>query len=493
MRRGVWVLRSVLAICLVAVAALVGATFAGSPAHASTDLIGWTSQADANTVDIVVDNTSGLSGIHPLSEVDLPEDTSDFESGPYGYGLASVLWPGAVAGNVGSLSGELPIPSQLAPLFGDLNDPVKAESYYPAGPTQVDYPSGNQTGAVEMSSQATANGISAKAGLGDIGVAGLLSLQSVQGSTTATASDVAQSTASGSFSSLSLLGGLITVGATTSSATAESDGLHPSGTSQTHIGAITVLGHSVSVGSDGLVVGPATATGLSALTAPTTALVNQLIGLIDLKMMMLPQQTISQAPAEQITSAGLQISFSLPAAIDPSLDCSALNSLPSELQQLSVICTLPGLIQGASLTLTLARVTAQAVATPPFGSGPSSTPITPNGAGTVPTASSPSASGTSTGGTGNLAPTTAGSTGSSVQSPSIAGTSTPASSQPRPEAPVSSGPPTSLITASLSSPVKAGLLVFLLILAATSAVGLVQMGRVLEAPPKNVCLLEEQN
>ena len=73
-------------------------------------LVSWTTNADANAIDIVVDDAGGLAGAHPLDEVTIPEDTADFETGPFGHGLASVLWPGATGGNFGSPSADLPFP-----------------------------------------------------------------------------------------------------------------------------------------------------------------------------------------------------------------------------------------------------------------------------------------------------------------------------------------------------------------------------------------------
>ncbi|HZU78891.1 MAG TPA: choice-of-anchor P family protein [Acidimicrobiales bacterium] len=456
---------------LLGAGALVG-TIAGvglvgaAPAGADTSLIGWTAQSDANMVDVVVDNAAGLAGSHPLSQIDIPEDTSDFETGPLGYGLSTLLWPGAVGGNIGSLLGEAGAPSQLAPITDKLNDPFKAESFYPAGPASATFPSGTSTnGAIEMTSHADVNGSWAKAGLADVTVPGLFDLRAVQGSTTATATDVAKSTASGAFHSLSLLGGMITIGATDSTASAESDGNSPDGTATTHLGAITIGGQQVSVGSDGVIAGPASSSGL--LSALPTSVVNQVVSLLDLKITPLPQTETNQAPAEQITSGGLQISFSLPSNINLSLNCT---SLPSQLAQLGILCTIPDVMQGMSFTFTIGRVTAEAIAAPPFAIS-----VDQAGLGLLPGVGATAAD---SGSGGPLDLGLPGATTGATGTP--AGTGTVPNQSIRHAAPVS-----------LSSPIGAGLLIGLLAAAALVGLGLRRLTGLLGAPAADDCPLEE--
>jgi hypothetical protein len=465
-----------------AIAAIASVVVLAPSAKASTTLLGWTATADANPLDIVVDNSSGLSGVHPVSEVDIPEAYSDYETG-FGHGLASIAWPGGTLGNFGSLSGELGLPAPLAAITAKLNDPVRAESFYPSGPAEATYPSGSTNGLAEMESKATGDGTSAKSGLADVSVATLLTAQGLQGSSNATAGNTANATSTGSFSSLSLLGGLITIGATTSTATASSDGQSPFGTAATHIGAITIAGHSVSVGSDGIVVGPAQTNVLGVTLGPTVAQVNQLIAALNLKIVPLPVDETRQGTVESISSGGLRLSMALPSSASTTLDCSAL---PSQLSQLSVLCTLPGELQGATMTLTLARSTATAIASLPFnlggGTGGGIPPVTvpvslPTSSGGSGQTSSPSST------TGQAATTTG-------QGPSIAGGST----APTTSAGNGSSGLGSIAPVSLSRPVKAGLLIFLLVLAGAVGAGLVRMGRHLEDPVADtICPLDQES
>jgi len=456
---------------------LAGAATAGAgvvtaaPAGADTSFIGWTTTADANPIDLVVDNAAGLGGAHPLSELDLPEDSVDFETGPLGHALASVAWPGSVAGNAGSLSGELPIPSQLAPLLSKANDPVRAESFYPAGPATATYPSGAPSAGTttppvaEMTSHTDGNGAQAKAALTDVSIPGLLELQTVQGSSSADVGATADSSATGSFQSVTLLGGLIKIGATTSSASATSDGTSGSGTATTHLGEVTVAGHTVSYGTDGIVLGPAAAG--DPLSSLANSLVTQLLSTFNVKIVALPQSETRQGASEQITSGGLAVSFAVPDGLHLTIDC---NSLPSQLAQLNAVCHVPDEIQGLDFTVTLARVTASATATPPFDT-------TVGGVGTDSGfVSADDGQGATDLGSGDLG-LGGGGLGETSGAPSIVGSAPPALGD--------------LSPVSLSSPITAGLLLFLLALATGVGVALRRMVRLIEAPAAATCPQKE--
>lgn len=463
-------LRGAAALWLTAAMATGLAGIGDAPAHADTSLVGWTAQADANPFDIIVDNDSGLGGVHPLSEIVLPEDTSDYESGPFGHGLATIFWPGAVLGNLHSIGEQAGLPPQLAPLF--VNDPVRAESFYPAGPKAATYPSSAPGGVAEMSSYADGNSVWSKAGLTDVAMPGLFDIQAVHGNTTATATDKATSTASGTFHSLSLLGGVIQMGATTSSASAGSDGVSPAGQSSTRLGAITIAGLPVSYGSDGLTVGSTQSGVPSALLATLTTVVNQLIAAVNLKIQPLARTEIRRAPAEEITSGGVSISFTLPPSLNiPSLDCSRL---PGPFAQLGILCHLPDELRGLHVVFTIGRVRASAIAAQPF-----------------PFAAGGLLGGTGPGDAGGIGLGSPGSSGAvGLPANAVPGAVTP----PELSNPNRSGSGLGRLNpVSLSSPVTAGLLLALLALALVFGASLPRLARTLEAPPPTVCPAEEAN
>jgi len=288
----------------------------------------------------------------------------------------------------------------------------------------------------------------------------------VQGSTTATATSAAESTASGTFHSVSLLGGLIQIGATSSTASAKSDGTTPSGSSNTDIGAITIDGQKVSVGSGGLVVGPASGA-LSGALGIGTSVINELVSVLNLKMALLPQTKTNQGAAETITSGGLSVSFSLPSNLSLSLDC---NSLGSEFAQLNILCQAPNELEGLNFTFTLGRVTASALATPPFSVA------LPMGLGSLPIPTSPAGAGLATGVSGS--PFSGTEPGSTI-------TPTAAAAPARRSA--------GLLPVSLSSPVGADLLAVLLAVAIAFGLGLRRLATGMAlAKPDDSCPLEER-
>lgn len=264
-------------------AATATTTTTTAPAGPPT-LVSWTTSADSNAIDIVMDDAGGLAGSHPLDEVDIPEDTADFETGPFGHGLASVVWPGATGGNFGSASADLPIPPSLQVLTKNLNDPVRAETFEPAGPATANYPPGNTSGVFQASSQADGNGTTATASVTNLSDA-LIGLKGVSGTAHATATSTATSTATANTGQISLLGGLIVIGGVDSTATASSDGTTVKGTTNTNFGDLTIAGVPMALGTNG-VTGPVGTGGLGGLVSP---LVNEVIAGLGLKVVPLPK------------------------------------------------------------------------------------------------------------------------------------------------------------------------------------------------------------
>ncbi len=447
-------------------------TFAAVPAvfadtttapTSAPSLVSWTTSADANSIDMVIDDAGGLAGQHPIDEVTIPEDTADFETGPFGHGLASVFWPGATGGNFGSASADLPLPAQLKPLFAPLNDPVRAETFAPAGPETATYPPGSNQSVFTASSHADANGTTATASLSDLSDA-LIGLKSVSGTAHATATSTATSTATVDTGQISLLGGLIVLSGVESTATASSDGTTLSGKANTDIGNLTIAGVPVALGTNG-VTGPIGTGGLNGLLTP---LVNQVLAVLGLKIVPLPQTETRKAPAETITSGGLQVTFSLPPSVNPTLDLppALTNLIPaSDVDQINTATSLLGLVQGANITITLGRATATAIASAGFGPDLGSSA-------SIPVAVTPSL--------GTLGPTDLGTPGEpgTLGTPGTPGTSgTPTAATPSPAV-----SPKGLAAAILSSPVSVGLMILILLLAALAGYGLWLLARNLEQP-----------
>lgn len=434
--------RAALAIAIVGLTVgLAGPADASSVQSAPPTLGGWNVSANGNVVDILVDNATGLAGVHPLSEADFPEAESDFQTGPFGSGLATVFWPGSAGGNFGSLSSQLGFPSQLQPLTSQLNDPIKASTSYPTGPTSARYPAGSSGGAVVMQSTAGPGGTTAEGAVNDQTQSGaVLAFSQAKGTSSAEASNTATANASSNLSDIKLLGGLIDIGSITSTATATSDGNTGTGSASTAVGAVTVLGQPASIGSNGLVI-PNYPSSLGVITGPIVQnALGQVISGLGLTVTEFPATQQAKGAGFVATSGGVSIGIDPPSSAAPTLEQAASVLAPLFPSQAAIIPTLPGLLQGAKVTITLGRATASTNASPafvssfapsPFTAPPASStggsvPISSAGASPVST-TSPGA--VSVGGNGTVANSGGTSTGgngtSSIPPPSLISVSSP--------------------------------------------------------------------
>ena len=448
------------------------ADVAGSSANlnAQPTLGGWNVSADGNAVDILVDNTTGLAGIHPLTEADFPEAQTQFATGPFGSALATIFWPGSAGGNFGSLSGELGFPSQLEPIASQLNDPIKASAQYPAGPATADYPPGAPGGLAVMHSTAQAGGTTAEGSLVDQGSAGVFSFSSAKGTSSSTAGSKAEGDSSADVKGVSLLGGLIQIGSITSTAQAISDGSNGSGGAATHVADVTVMGQKASIGSDGLVL-PNFPDALGALTGPVVQnAISQVISGLGLTLTEFPSTQTANGAGFTATSGGVAITIDPPSSAAPVLEQAASALAPLFPAQAAIIPTLPGILQGLTVTITLGRATASTNASAPFNAvfNALGAPTAPAGLGSaggpVGSGSASIGSGSGTGGTGGLAPTVAG-VPSSGGSTGGGGGGTNAAAQP----------PTTLI--GLASSLGAGAILLAVLAALAAAFGLWRLGR----------------
>lgn len=448
------------------------ASGSGNSLDTMPTLGGWNVTADGNAVDVLVDNTTGLAGIHPLTEADFPEAQTQFGSGPFGSGLATVFWPGSAGGNFGSLSGELGFPSQLSPLMSKLNDPVKASAQYPSGPASSDYPSGSTGGVAVMHATAHSGGTTADASLANAGPAQILSFSSAKGSSVSSAGKTAQGQASSAVNGVSILGGLIAIGSVTSTAVASSTGAVGSGSAVTHVAEVTVMGQKASIGSDGLVL-PQAPGALGPITGPLVQnAIDQVITGLGITVKEFPAIHSGSGSGYTVSAGGVSIEIDPPSSAAPILEQAASTLAPVFPSQAAIIPTLPGLLQGMTITITLGRASASANASPPFNSNftPTPFPATPGsgstggvlGSGSAPVASTQSPTGTGSSpevaATPQPATASTGGNGTASQAPAVA-------------------PAATLI--GLSQPLGAGVVVLGILVALAVALGLWRVGRML--------------
>lgn len=448
-----------------------GSASGGSPAAPS--LGGWNISADGNAVDILVDNATGLAGIHPLSEADFPEAESQFQSGPFGSALATVFWPGSAGGNFGSLSGELGFPSQMQPLTSQMNDPVKASAQYPSGPASADFPAGGTPGVATMHSTAGAGGTAAVGNVSGEGQNGVFSFSSAEGQSSSVADTTARAEATSDVKDISIAG-IIDISGVSSGADAKSDGNTGSGSAFTHVTGVTVLGQPASIGSDGLVL-PDFAKALGPITGPVVQdAISQTISGLGLTVTEFPATEKAGGSGWTATSGALAVKIVPPSSAATLLEQAGAQLAPFFPSQAAIIPTLPGLLQGSNVTITLGRATASAAASPPFNM--TFTPLAPPP--TPPTGATPAG----TGNPGSSAPVPSGPSPSpsAPSGPAAAptgassGATASAAGAPAAGAPL---PPVTLVD--LSKPLTAGIVVLGLAITAGLAAGLWRLARAL--------------
>lgn len=245
------------ALCLTGAAFLaLGTTWIAWPGQAHADdapgsaLGSFGITATAPGFQITYDYPSAST--HPLAEGDVPQSLTELQSGPLGYSLSSVAWPGSLAANAGSLSQlvNLPVPATVAP---ELNDPIRAEDRTGGPPTVTNdsYPGTTMT-ATASDTQMTADAIIA-------GASGPAP-QSGSGSTE-TSSQVsvtgADSVAASAYSLVQdvTLAGLVHIAAVSSKASGTTSPSASSSSGSTLVSGLTIAGQAAYIDDSGVHLG----------------------------------------------------------------------------------------------------------------------------------------------------------------------------------------------------------------------------------------------
>jgi hypothetical protein len=191
---------------------------------------------------------SGLQGC----DGNVPEATSNLSNGPTGSATAAVVWPGALAADIGNLiitasNGQAPDQTRAH------NDPVRAQVRTGQNPDTVTYDSvpGTTMKAVAKASVTSADahvqGLSA-AGVGTFGPLASTTLTQLTGPKSAV------SKATTTASDIALGGGVVHIGSVESTATATTDGVTAKVTGKTTVSDVTVAGVPVTIDERGVTV-----------------------------------------------------------------------------------------------------------------------------------------------------------------------------------------------------------------------------------------------
>jgi hypothetical protein len=178
---------------------------------------------------------------------DVPEASANLASGPVGYGLAAVAWPGPLASNAGSLILVLQptAPSQI----NSLNYPIRAEArtgQNPSTATNSSVPGTTMTATAKsdiVESDAAVQNASS-----DAGTFGPSHVHS----RTANAASAGRADATSLVQNLNFGAGAVKIDSVTSAAEAHSDGVKADGTAATTVQGMTVNGMPATVDQNGL-------------------------------------------------------------------------------------------------------------------------------------------------------------------------------------------------------------------------------------------------
>ncbi len=214
---------------------------------APAELGGYSLLARANPLQITYDSP-GLLPVSPIVQVSVPESYTILSSGPSGYSLASLAFPGPLLADLGSVIKQTSAACQ--PPFDVPIYPLRAEAFFPQGPTSTDaspVPGGRM--------QAIADGptSSAFAALNDVVFPAVFGIGSVSGtSSTSGKGPDAVTKARSVVSGFRLLAGAISIDSIVTDVTATSTGDGGTTEGSTTVSGATVAGQQVTIDEKGV-------------------------------------------------------------------------------------------------------------------------------------------------------------------------------------------------------------------------------------------------
>lgn len=179
-----------------------------------------------------------------------PEATSTLRNGPLGKGVAAIVWPGALAADIGSLlvtasNGAIPAEARM------LNDPVRAVAETNTTHETASYDS---VPGASMKATAKAEKATADASVESSQVTPVGSFGKTTGSSSVALSGPSEATAQGhsKASDINLAGGVVKIDSVTSDVVATTDGTTAKASGKTVVSGMTVAGQPVTVDGDGV-------------------------------------------------------------------------------------------------------------------------------------------------------------------------------------------------------------------------------------------------
>jgi hypothetical protein len=331
-----------------------------------------------------------LPGGSPLLDLTIPESLARFGSGPTGYGLASLAYPGGLLVNLPSLlaqTGQTQAADSIPPY------PIKAEAFFPTGPVDAQ---NLQAGGVQQvhSSELGVEVLSTYSAIEAAPVLHVDSISSASRSSIEDGSAVARTRVV--LGGVDLLGGLITIESLVTDLVAAHDGEAGAVDGGTSATGVRFLGLAASLTEEGLVLdkappvaGPgAPLSGaldpllepLQQATAPVQDLLEQVLQQavpsvdealaaagIDLSLLTVEQIENEETGAAAFAAAGLRLALTYEGKEQAALQ-DLIDSIPEELRPgLGPIPSPIAFLTENHITgLSLAQGTVTALASPPF-------------------------------------------------------------------------------------------------------------------------------
>ena len=241
---------------VIALVALVGSA-APARAQDTEPLGGYTLLARANPFQITYDSP-GLLPVSPIIQVSVPDAYTTLNAGPTGYSLASLAFPGPLLADLATIMAQLgptcqsPVP--IPPY------PLRAEAFYPQGPTDSDVTSvpGSRMHAVADGPTTSSFGA-----WNDGGIPAVFRVGSATGtSSTSGKGEEAVTKARSVVSGFSMLGGMIEIDSIVTDLVASSNGETGKTSGTTRVSGATIADQKVTIDENGVSFAGAPAGGL---------------------------------------------------------------------------------------------------------------------------------------------------------------------------------------------------------------------------------------
>ncbi len=328
-----------------------------------------------------------LPGSSPVLDITVPETLARFSSGPSGYGLASLAYPGPLIAGLGSLVSQAGGDGSQIPPY-----PIVAEAFFPTGPTETDTSFGPAVQKVVTGDL----GVQVNASFPPIASPPVVDVDAISSATrTAIEGELATSRTRVVLGGVDILGGVIHIDSLVTDMVAVHDGESGSTNGGTIATGVRFLGLAATLDENGLtlqkapaVEGPGEPLGgvlgdlagpLSELTQPVQDLLAEVLDQavpqldevlaaagIEIELLSPEEVQVEAGAATRITS-GLSLSFTYEGREQQGL-VDLVNSLPPDLKP--GLGPIPNpvefLIQNHIVGMALAPASVSSLATPPF-------------------------------------------------------------------------------------------------------------------------------